>query len=214
MKIGVFGGTFDPPHYGHLRLATAAQRRLGLNKVLWVLTADPPHKQDCAVSPVEDRLALVRAAIAHKPRFEISRVDIDRPGPHWAADTVALLGRQHPGDELIYLMGGDSLHDLPDWGRPLEFLAGCTLGVLRRPGDHVDLERLERQLPGVTARVHLIDVAPIDISAQDVRERVRLGQSIRGLVPPRVAALIERRGLYVGRGPGAAALRPAARRGP
>jgi nicotinate-nucleotide adenylyltransferase len=197
MRLGLFGGTFDPPHYGHLALAAAACDQLALDRVLWIVTADPPHKDD-SISPVEHRLALVQAAIAGRPAFAISRVEVDRPGPHYAADTVALLAVEYPEAGLIYLMGGDSLRDLPTWGRPHDFLAHCTLGVLRRPGDHVDLEALEGPLPGITERVTFIDVPLIAISASEARRRVRAGLPITGLVPPAVEALIELLGLYRG----------------
>lgn len=196
MRIGVFGGTFDPPHYGHLRLAMAARQQLQLDRVLWVLTADPPHKRGQPVSPVDQRLAMAQAAIAPYPEFEISRVDIDRPGPHWAADTVRLLAAQYPGAELFYLMGGDSLRDLPTWGRPREFLACCQLAVLRRPGDQVDLAALEPALPGISRKVVFIDVPAITVAARTIRRRVRQGQPITGLVPPGVAAVIRSRALY------------------
>lgn len=196
MKIGIFGGTFDPPHNGHLALAQAARDDLGLDKVLWLPAADPPHKRGRLVSPAGQRLALVKAAIAGRPGFEVSRVDLDRPGPHWTADTVALLGKRYPGADLVFIMGGDSLRDLPAWGRPHEIVACCTLAVLRRPGDHVDLDALERVLPGVRSKVRFIDEPPIRVSAHQIRRRVQAGQPLDGLVPRRVARLIEQRGLY------------------
>jgi nicotinate-nucleotide adenylyltransferase len=196
MRLGILGGTFDPPHNGHLRLARLAREQLQLRRVLWVLTADPPHKQHQVILPLADRLALVQAALADEPAFELSRVDIDRPGPHWAADTVRLLAQRFPDSKLIYLMGGDSLRDLPTWGRPLEFLSYCTLGVLRRPGDTIDLEALERVLPGVSARVAFVEAPPSDIASNDIRARARAGQSLSDLVPEAVAALILKRGLY------------------
>lgn len=209
MRIGVFGGTFDPPHNGHLRLAHAAREQLRLDKVLWVLTAEPPHKRHQSISPVADRLAMVQAAIADEPAFEFSRVDIDRPGPHWAADTVALLARQFPHDQLVYLMGGDSLRDLPRWGRPQELLAHCSLGVVRRPGDAIDLEQLERALPGVSAKVEFVDVQPLDIASQDIRARALTGETVAGLVPEAVAREIAARGLYRDHGAAAAPARNA-----
>jgi nicotinate-nucleotide adenylyltransferase len=196
MRLGILGGTFDPPHNGHLRLAQAAREQLRLDKVLWVLTADPPHKQGQVISPIADRLALVQAALAGEPACELSRVDIDRPGPHWAADTVRLLARQYPGAQLIYLMGGDSLRDLPTWGRPLEFLAHCSLGVLRRPGDAIDLAELERVLPGVSAKVAFVDAPPLDIASNEIRARIRAGEPLADLVPEAVAHIIIERGLY------------------
>lgn len=195
-RLGLLGGTFDPPHNGHLLLARAARAQLNLDLVLWVVTADPPHKQERQITPVADRLDLVAAAIAGEPAFAISRVDVDRPGPHWAADTVALLQAEFPNAELFYLMGGDSLRDLPTWGRPREFVSCCTLGVLRRPGDEVDLASLEQKIPGLTERLRFVDVPPLNIASHEVRQRVRAGQPIDQLVPPAVARLIEDRGLY------------------
>jgi nicotinate-nucleotide adenylyltransferase len=196
VKIGIFGGTFDPPHNGHLALATAARDELDLDKVLWVPAADPPHKRGRPMTPASDRLALVKAAITGKPGFEVSRVDLDRPGPHWTADTVALLGRRYPGADLVFIMGGDSLRDLPTWGRPQEIVACCTLAVLRRPGDRVDLVALEKVLPGIRQKVRFIDEPPIRLSARQIRQRAYAGQPLDGLVPRRVARLIEQRGLY------------------
>ncbi|MBI4771899.1 MAG: nicotinate (nicotinamide) nucleotide adenylyltransferase, partial [Chloroflexi bacterium] len=185
--LGLFGGTFDPPHLGHLILAEEACARLRLDRLLWVLTAQPPHKQDWELSPLADRLALVQAAIEGEPRFALSRVDIDRPGPHWAADTLRLVGQANPGAALIYLMGGDSLRDLPTWGRPAEFVARCTeIGVMRRsktplagPGQQFDLAALEAALPGLASKVRFLDLPMIDIASHDVRRRVREGRPYR-----------------------------------
>ena len=196
MRYGVFGGTFDPPHNGHLALAEAALGQLGLDCVLWVVTADPPHKREAVTAPVDDRLTMVAAAIAPWPRFELSRIDVDRPGPHWAADTVALLSQERPGAQLSYLMGGDSLRDLPTWGRPLELLAHATLGVLRRPGADVDLAALEGQLPGITNRVAFVSAPRFDVSSHLIRQLVAAGKPIDRWVPPGVAAIIQARGLY------------------
>ena len=196
MRLGVFGGTFDPPHNGHLALAHAARLQIALDEVLWVVTADPPHKRGLAISPAANRLDLVQAAIDGQPGMQLSRVDVDRPGPQWAADTVRLLSGVNPGAELIYLMGGDSLRDLPNWGRPRDLLQYASLGVLRRPGAVVDLETLEEALPGISDRITFVSAPRLAISSHDVRERVRAGLPIDDLVPPRVAAAIEARGLY------------------
>ena len=197
MRLGIFGGTFDPPHFGHLRLAEAARVQLRLERVLWVLTADPPHKHGQPLSPVEDRLAMVVAAIAGQAAYELSRVDIDRPGPHLAADTVALLAQQLPGAQLVYLMGGDSLRDLPRWIRPAEFLAHCSLGVLRRPGDAIDLAALERVLPGLAAKVEFIQSPPVAIASNEIRRQAQAGLPLEGWVPPAVAQIIRERRLYI-----------------
>jgi nicotinate-nucleotide adenylyltransferase len=199
MRLGIFGGTFDPPHYGHLWLAEAARAQLRLDTVLWVLTADPPHKQGHAVSPVADRLAMVLAAIAPEPAHKLSRVDIDRPGPHYTADTVACLAAQFPHADLIFLMGGDSLRDLPKWGRPLDILNRCSLGVLRRRGDAIDaalLAELEQVLPGITAKTAFVEAPPVDIASNEIRRRVRAGESLAGLLPGAVETIIWERRLY------------------
>jgi nicotinate-nucleotide adenylyltransferase len=195
-RIGIFGGTFDPPHLGHLHLVEAARTQLKLDKILWVPTADPPHKKHQPLSAVTDRLAMVEALIAGEPAYEISRVDIDRPSPHWAADTVALLAQQFPDQQLVFLMGGDSLHDLPTWGRPMEFLAHCSLGVMRRPQDAIDLAKLESLLPGITAKVEFVQAPPLEIASHIIRERVRAGQSLEGFVPETVARIIQAKQLY------------------
>jgi nicotinate-nucleotide adenylyltransferase len=196
MRLGIFGGTFDPPHWGHLHLAEAASRQLRLDRVLWVLTADPPHKQGQVISAVADRLEMVLAAIAGEPAYELSRLELDRPGPHWAADTVALLAQLYPGAKLVYLMGGDSLHDLPRWVRPQALLAHCSLGVLRRPGDAIDLPALERALPGLAAKVEFVQAPPLTLASHEIRRRAAEGQPLEGVVPEAVARLIRARGLY------------------
>ena len=196
MRLGIFGGTFDPPHLGHLHLAETAARQLRLDGVLWVLTADPPHKQGQTITAVQDRLDMVLAAIAGEPAYKLSRVDIDRPGPHWAADTVAVLAQQYPNAQLIYLMGGDSLRDLPEWVRPQEFLARCSLGVLRRPGDAIDLDMLDRRLPGLAAKIEFVQSPPLAIASHEIRRRAREGLRLEDLVPERVAHIIWTRHLY------------------
>ena len=196
MRLGIFGGTFDPPHRGHLRLAQEASRELRLDRVLWVLTADPPHKQGQAISAVQDRLDMVLATIARHPAYELSRVEIDRPGPHWAADTVALLAQQYPEAQLVYLMGGDSLRDLPRWVRPQALLAHCSLGVMRRPGDAIDLAALERELPGLTAKVEFVQSPPLAIASHEIRRRAREQLPLESLVPRAVARIIQTRRLY------------------
>lgn len=162
----------------------------------WVVTADPPHKRGSFISPAADRLALVKAAIAGEPGMVLSRVELDRPGPHWTADTVRLLSEADSNIDLVYLMGGDSLRDLPNWGRPEELLRYAKLGVLRRPGAMVDLAALERVLPELVGRVTFVEAPRLDISSHEVRERLRVGLPIDALVPPKVAALINARGLY------------------
>ncbi len=195
--IGIFGGTFDPPHLGHLILAAEAHAQLGLDRLLWVLTPDPPHKQGQTIVSLSHRLAMVRLAIAGDPQFELSTVDMDRPGPHYALDTVKIIAKQNPGADLIYLMGGDSLHDLPLWHRPADFLAAChAIGVMRRPGDAIDMTGLETKFPGLTDKVRFVEAPLLDIAAHEIRARIAGGRPFRYFLPDGVYRYILKHGLY------------------
>jgi len=197
MRIGIFGGTFDPPHIGHQILAAEAAAQLQLDRVLWVVTPNPPHKLGRKISDDRLRLRLVRAATAGNPLFEVSTIEFERPGPHYAVDTLSVLALRFPGSEFFYLMGGDSLRDLPTWHEPRDFLQRCAeVGVMRRPGDHVDLPMLEQVLPGISGQTHFVDAPLIEISASDIRQRVLAGKPYRYLVPPTVFRLIEHLQLY------------------
>ena len=196
-RLGIFGGTFDPPHLGHLILAAEAQDKLNLDRVLWVLTPEPPHKQGQHRQTLEDRLGMLHVAISEFPSFQLSRVDIDRPPPHYAVDTVRLLAEQYPQSELIYLIGGDSLRDLPKWHKPLELVAACDyLGVMRRPDARFDLARLEESLPGVTHKILNIDAPLLEISSSDIRQRIAAGRPFFHYLPVGVYFLIRERRLY------------------
>ncbi len=198
MRVGIFGGTFDPPHLGHLILAAEARHQLRLDRLLFVLTPDPPHKQDRLVTPMTDRVAMLEAAIADNPAFELSRVEIDRPSPHYAVDTVRLLRKEYPDDSLIYLMGGDSLRDFPiDWYKPEELLDACdALGVMRRPHDEIDIDSLETELPGISAKVEFMNAPLLEISSRQIRRRVAEGRPYRYYLPLTVYNIIQKRKLY------------------
>ncbi len=195
--IGVFGGTFDPPHIGHLILADEARAALDLERVLWVVTGVPPHKPRPPQAPLEDRLEMVTAVIAGEDGFEISRADVDRPPPHYALGTLTWLQERWTGHSFAYLMGSDSLADLPRWHRPAEFLAACAaLGVMVRPGSAWDLRALERELPGLEAKCRFFEAPQVGISARDIRRRVAEGAPYRYLVPRAVTEVIREKGLY------------------
>ena len=196
-RLGIFGGTFDPPHLGHLILAAEAQDQLALDRLLFVLTPDPPHKQGQRVSPLADRQEMLRRAIADNPAFELSRVDVDRLPPHYAVDTLLILARQFPGAELVYLMGGDSLRDLPTWHDPQGFVdAAHSIGVMRRPGDTIDLSGLEERLSGVVDKVHFIDAPLLEIASSEIRERVAQFRPFRYYLPVPVYDYILEHQLY------------------
>ena len=196
--VGVLGGTFDPPHIGHLVLADIGRWALDLEKVLWVVTANPPHKPDAPISSIEDRITMVEMALGDDPGFELSYADIDRPGPHYAIDTLRWLNERYDGVDFVYLMGADSLMDLPTWHDPMGFLEICgVLGVMRRPGVEVDMLELEFELPGVTGKVTFFDAPLLGISGQDIRRRVRNREPFRYLLPQAIVEFIEEKGLYL-----------------
>jgi len=196
-RIGLFGGTFDPPHLGHLILASEAQSQLGLDRLLWTLTPEPPHKQDQPITPIEHRLAMVSLAIADNPSFELSRVELDRPGPHYTLDTVKIVAEENPEAEIVPVIGSDSLNDLPTWHHPKELLYACHwVGVMRRPGEATNLQALERELPGISSKVHYVDAPLLEIASREIRQRVAAGQPYRYYLSPSVYEYIEQHHLY------------------
>ncbi len=197
MRIGIFGGTFDPPHVGHLILAEECRTQLNLDKLLWVVTDNPPHKRYVNISPIEDRVKLVEKAITDNNAFVLSRVDIDRPAPHFAIDTVNILKNENPGAQFFYLMGGDSLHDLPTWNRPKDFIELCDgIGVMRRHADQVDLVSLEKLLPGISKKVMIVDAPILEISSKEIRQRINERQGYRYYLRDAVYQAVMDLGLY------------------
>ncbi|MDY6873805.1 MAG: nicotinate-nucleotide adenylyltransferase [Chloroflexota bacterium] len=196
-RLGIFGGTFDPPHIGHLILAAEARDQLDLDCTIWVLTPDPPHKQGQEISSLAHRLAMVEMAIGEDERFALSRVDIDRPGPHYALDTVRLLRAEYPDHELYYLMGGDSLMDLPQWHEPKAFLSQLDgVGVMSRPGDEIDLSELLTALPSLSEKLHFVTAPLLEIAANQVRRRVKENRAYRYYVLPVIYRYILEHGIY------------------
>lgn len=196
-RIGLFGGTFDPPHLAHLFLASEASYQLKLSRVLWVLTPTPPHKDSQPITPLEHRLAMLERAIANNPAFEVSRLEMDRPGPHYSIDTVRLLAAQEPQADINLLLGGDSLHDLPAWHRPADLVAAVEqIGVMRRPGDSVNLPWLEASLPGLARKVRFIETLLQDVSSREIRRRVATGETYRYYLLPSVYEYIVSHHLY------------------
>ena len=198
MRLGVFGGTFDPPHIAHLILAMEAYEQLHLDRVLWVLTPNPPHKPDRRdITPLAIRLEMLNAAIAGNPAFAVSRADIDRPPPHYATGTMKALRIEFPSDTLVYLIGGDSLRDLPTWHEPQEFLAAVDeLGVMRRPGARLNLAALETLLPSLHLKLRFVHAPLIEISGTVIRQRAAAGQDFRYYLLPSVYAQVVVHNLY------------------
>lgn len=197
-RIGVFGGSFDPPHAGHLIVAQDAWSALELDVVLWVPAARPPHKREGEISPADVRLEMVRAALGDDPRFRLCGLELERGGPSYTVDTLEELARDHPAGELFLLLGADQFREFHAWRDPDGILGRATLVVLTREG--IPLEGPSRALAH-----RRLDVTRVDISATDIRGRVGGGRSIRYLVPEAVERIIRREKLYLETGTGGAA---------
>ncbi|MBX6753560.1 nicotinate-nucleotide adenylyltransferase [Thermorudis peleae] len=195
-RLGIFGGTFDPVHHGHLIIAEAFREHLQLSAVLFLPAHTPPHKQGRPITPLQHRLAMLQLALLDEPAFAISYVDAQRAGPSYTADSLALLRQQYPEDELYFLMGQDSLAGLPTWHEPQRVAEQAFLAVAMRPGVSVDLDALYQAVPAARGRVILVSVPLIQIASSDIRQRVAEGRSIRYFVPPAVEAYIVHHGLY------------------
>jgi nicotinate-nucleotide adenylyltransferase len=189
-RLGVFGGTFDPPHLGHLLLAECAREALGLDRVIFVPARVPPHRAPERPSPADVRVRLLKAAL-RGTGFELSTLELSRPGPSYTVDTLDLVHARHPQARLWLLVGADSLLDLPRWREPARILSLVRLAVAERPGF-----RAARVGAAVARRVDWLPNAPVDISSRDLRKRVAQGRSIRFLVPAAVERLVARLGLY------------------
>lgn len=197
MKIGLFGGTFDPIHVAHLILAEEALTQLGFNELHFILTPDPPHKNDVIITDVKIRLEMLTAAIIDTPQFIISRVELDRPPPHFALDTVKIYKHINPGVDICYVMGGDSLHDLPSWHNPIQFVEIIdSVGVMQRPGTSVDYSYLEEQIPGINGKIEYIHAPLLDISGSKIRYNIKHDSAYRYYLPKSVYNIIEKYRLY------------------
>ena len=198
MKVGVLGGTFDPVHNGHLMVAEQVRIHLSLTEVLFVLAGQPWQKNDQSISSAEHRLQMLRLALADKPHFKLSTIEVERAGPSYTVDTIAELRRQlGTEDELFFIVGWDSLAGLPRWREPSRLVELCCLVVVPRPG-YVppELKALQSLIPGLSQSLILLDKPEIDVSASAIRQRVAEGLSISGLVPEAVEVYITQHGLY------------------
>ena len=195
LRLGVFGGTFDPIHVGHLIVAEEALARLSLDRVVFVPARVSPLKLPGTHFTAEDRVQMVELAIRDNPRFQVSRVDVDRTGPSYTLDTLRTLYEQHgEACELFFVMGLDSLATFHAWHRPKEIISLSRLVVVSRPGSSVDWEALERNVPGIRRATELIDTLQIGISSTDIRERMARGLPIRYRVPEAVEEYIRELG--------------------
>lgn len=200
MRLGLFGGTFDPVHYGHLLLAECCLQQCRLDVVWFLPAAVPPHKQDRPLTPVAARIEMLELAIAGHPAFSVSRYEADRGGVNYTADTLAHFRGQDPDGELFFLLGADMLHDLPHWHEPARVAELATIVVVRRCGaGAVDFECLSQVVsPEEIDRIrrHQVEMPEIGISGTEIRRRLGAGQSIRYLTPRAVGKYIATHGLY------------------
>jgi nicotinate-nucleotide adenylyltransferase len=186
VRLGIFGGTFDPPHMGHLVVAQEVHFRLRLDRVLWVPAGIPPHKRDQPITPGTVRLELVRAAIAGDDRFEASDLEVRRGGVSYTVDTLRELRQARPEDELFLIVGADQLTELDSWREPDEIRRLATLVGFGREGED----------PDEVAGVKVVSVPRMDVSSTEVRRRVGAGEPVRYLVPDAVEAVVREGGLY------------------
>ncbi|HVP12480.1 MAG TPA: nicotinate-nucleotide adenylyltransferase [Phycisphaerae bacterium] len=203
-RIGLYGGSFDPIHFGHLISARSIAEQINLHRVVLILSPRPPHKVGEHLTDAGDRLAMARLAVQGDPLFEVSDIELARAGPSYTIDTVTAFRRQlGPEAELFWIIGADSLPELPTWRRVRDLVAAVQIVTARRPGsrlpDSAALEAAVGAAPAAALIQYCVDTPEIDISSTEVRERVGLGRSVRYLVPEVVASYIAQKGLYISR---------------
>lgn len=196
-KIGIMGGTFDPIHIAHLMIADEVRDSYGLDRVIFIPAANPPHKKGGANVSADERLAMVKLAIADNPHFEVSTMEMERQGPSYSLLTFQELKAKY-GDsaELYFITGSDSINDLSTWYHPEELLELCYFVGTTRPGAPMDKSDLEKQFGALADKIKFLAVPELAISSTDIRARVAAGRSIKYLVPAAVEDYIKREGLY------------------
>lgn len=198
MRLGIYGGTFDPIHYGHLMLAEQCREQCELDEVWFVPAAQPPHKLDVTISSAKARCEMIEFAIAGHPQFRLSRIEIERTGPSFTVTTLEQLQAEDASRELFLLIGADSLHDLPQWREPQRIQELSTVVAVNRGGQlQPDRLLLEQRLGSAeAARLRFVQMPGMDLSASDIRQRSAEGRSIRYLVPRAVETYIAQNHLY------------------
>jgi nicotinate-nucleotide adenylyltransferase len=196
LKLGILGGTFNPPHIGHLLCAQEAHAQLGLDRVVFMPAGVPPHKDVLADPGPEARHALCRAAIDGDERFVVSRLELDRPGRSYTVDTLKSLHETNPQDDLTFIVGGDMARSLPSWREPETLLSLATLGVAERAADKRGAIAAALAPLRGSERLRFFAMPRIDVSSSLVRERVASGRPIRYLVPDAVAEATAQNGWY------------------
>ncbi|MCA9079943.1 MAG: nicotinate-nucleotide adenylyltransferase [Planctomycetaceae bacterium] len=197
MRIGIYGGTFDPVHLGHLILAETCREVCGLDEVWFMPAAVPPHKQGLQITPGKARVEMLKFALAGNSAFRISTLELERTGPSYTVETLTQVHQQLPEAQLHLLIGADTLDDFPNWRQPEGILELAQLVAVNRGRDPASLEIFSARLGAEAAsRVRRVDMPGIDISATSLRQRAREGTSLRYLTPRPVQLYIEQQGLY------------------
>lgn len=200
MRIGVFGGTFDPIHMGHLIVAEDARAALELDKVLFIPAGQPWFKSYRQITEAHHRLAMVRLAVEGNPSFGVTDIEIRRTGPSYTVDTLAELRGQYPDAEFIVILGVDALREIDRWHQPRKLFELASVVGMARPGASLDPSVLNAAIPGASSRMRLLDSVLIEISGTEVRQRVAAGRSVRYRVPAAVEQYIHENGLYFSAG--------------
>jgi nicotinate-nucleotide adenylyltransferase len=199
-RVGIFGGTFDPVHLGHLIMAEQCREQAELDQVWFVPAARPPHKQDQPLTGFAQRVEMLALAVAGMPAFRIEELEKDRPGPSYTVETLEELHRRHPDTQFSLLLGSDSLPDLPMWRNPTRIVELAELLIFPRPGwplPSVDEVRQTLGLaPQFPLRIRAIESPQIDIASRDLRHRIAQHRSVRFLIPRAVECYIEEKKLY------------------
>ncbi len=197
-RIGILGGTFDPIHVGHLMTAEAVRDEFGLDKVIFVPAAVPPHKMDQQVTEARHRYLMTVLATNSNPHFDVSSIEMDRPGPSYTIDTIYELKRQYgENTDLFFITGADAIAEIPTWDRIEELLGLCQFIAAARPGFLPNVDNIREYFGELgSARIHRLETPELEISSTNIRDRVKRGFSIKYIVPSAVENYIYKEGLY------------------
>lgn len=218
MRIGIFGGTFNPIHNGHLYIAEAVREKLDLNRILFIPSGNPPHKKEEEIPPAKHRLEMTRMALVGHPAFELCEIEVNRPGKSYSVETLLELKRLYPHDRLFFIIGTDAFSDLPTWRDPERLFSLSDFVVVTRPGhpfsrlpdlsllrkaDLRPLLELDRRKGGIATvpltsgtSIHFFSIPPSPISASEIRKKLAAGTETKNLLPEPVASYIIKNKLY------------------
>lgn len=200
MDVGLFGGSFNPPHIAHLIVAEIARDQFDLDEVWWIPNATPPHKSEIELADVDHRVAMTRRVVSDNPGFRLCDIEVDRAGVSYTVETIRALQERHPDIEFGLIIGSDSLDHFGEWYKPDEIARRVPLVVYKRPGV---IEAVPE--PRFANRVHFVSAPVMEVSGTEIRARCKAGRSIRYLVPESVRSYIEQHRLYTDNAPGPSA---------